>query len=130
MGSWAVGSLTPREGSAGSRLSDPHVQQPGTTTTGATNDRTFNPPLVRREENLTPDQKTRAAALLVAQQARPMGTADEHLRARRLRRPRGALCCPSEEQRRSPLRLFGHRQMDLDPVRPVNRVPNWADLDP
>ena len=73
----------------------------------------FNPPLVRVQENLTPDQRTRAAALLVAQQARPMGTADEHLRLADYV-VHGGIVLSQQEQRRSPLDLFGHRQMDLD----------------
>jgi hypothetical protein len=88
----------------------------------------FNPPLVRVSENLTPDQKTRAAALLVAQQARPMGTADEHLRLADYV-VHGGIVLSQQEQRRSPMDLFGTRQMDLDPVHSVNRVPERVELD-
>jgi hypothetical protein len=80
----------------------------------------FNPPLVRVQENLTPDQKTRAAALLVAQQARPMATADEHLRLADYV-VHGGIVLSQQEQQRSPMDLFGSRQMDLDPVHSVNR---------
>lgn len=89
----------------------------------------FNPPLVRVAENLTPDQKTRAAALLVAQQARPMGTADEHLRLADYvvhggidYVVHGGIVLSQQEQRRSPIDFrIGTRQMDLDPVHSVNR---------
>ena len=101
----------------------------------------FNPPLVRVQENLTPAQRTRAAALLVAQQARPMGTATEHLRLADYI-VQGAVLPGldriAQAAFRDPTELFGSQQMDLDPAHPTPhldrlmrnaRLPNFGDLD-
>ena len=91
----------------------------------------FNPPLVRVQgpaDHLDETQRTRAAALLVAQQARPMGTADEHLRLAEYVVHGGVL----STEARNPYQLFGSQQVDLDPVHTPfdnSRIPNFGDLE-
>jgi hypothetical protein len=49
-----------------------------------------------------------------------MATADEHLRLADYV-VHGGIVLSQQEQQRSPMDLFGTRQMDLDPVHSVNR---------
>ena len=94
----------------------------------------FNTPILRPADHLNEMQRARAAALLVASEARPRSSAMDLLHLADYVFQGRIL----STEPRNPYHLFGSQQMDLDPERPTphldmlmdnTRVPNFGDLD-